>query len=139
MADHLIFGTDYKTCPVTGRPYEQGSGALPHEQQTANYVREAGIEADKPNYETDDGARTRVRRQMERSGASTKEIETALKNVVGGPECCPQTGRPYECGSGAITKTAQTRNFLNELTPAEKAQRQTAFDALVAAAPAGQA
>lgn len=35
-------------CPVTNRLYEVGSGALPHDQQTANYVREAQRAGDMP-------------------------------------------------------------------------------------------
>jgi hypothetical protein len=40
---HLVFGLgeEIQRCPRTGRAYENGSGALSHEQQTANYLREA--------------------------------------------------------------------------------------------------
>jgi hypothetical protein len=47
---NLVFGADCERCPVTGRHYEQGSGALSHEAQTANYIREAGIAADMPKH-----------------------------------------------------------------------------------------
>jgi hypothetical protein len=36
-------------CPITGRLFEVGSGALPHDQQTANYVREAKRAGDMPH------------------------------------------------------------------------------------------
>ena len=41
-ADNLVFGlgNPMRRCPVTGRPFEVGSGALPEEQQTANFIRE---------------------------------------------------------------------------------------------------
>jgi hypothetical protein len=35
-------------CPKTGRLFEVGSGALPHDQQTANFVRERNHAADMP-------------------------------------------------------------------------------------------
>jgi hypothetical protein len=35
-------------CPKTSRLFEVGAGALPHDQQTANFVREAAREADMP-------------------------------------------------------------------------------------------
>jgi hypothetical protein len=35
-------------CSVTKRLYEVGSGALPHDQQTANFVREAARDGDLP-------------------------------------------------------------------------------------------
>jgi hypothetical protein len=47
---NLVFGADCELCPVTGRHYEQGSGALSHEQQTANFVREADIAAVMPKH-----------------------------------------------------------------------------------------
>lgn len=43
-----IFGQGFETCPETGRPYEVGSGALPNEEQTANFVRERDWRADLP-------------------------------------------------------------------------------------------
>jgi hypothetical protein len=54
-------------------------------------------------------------------------------------ERCPQTGREFEVGSGSLSKAAQTARFLSEQTPAEKAQRVAAFEALNAAEPAGKA
>jgi len=36
-------------CPKTGRLFEVGSGALPHDQQTANFIRELDRTADMPN------------------------------------------------------------------------------------------
>jgi hypothetical protein len=104
-AANIVFGADCARCPVTGRHFEQGSGALPHEQQTANFVRERDYVADLP-----------------------KEGER-----------CPQTGREYECGSGALTRTRQTARFLDELSPAEKASRLRAAQALSAISPVGSA
>ena len=105
LTEARMFGHDAERCPETGRMFEQGSGALPREQQTANYVRERDRLADMP-----------------KPG-----------------ERCLQTGREFECGPGALTKTRQSAIFLSELSPADKARRQAAFDALVAATPAGQA
>ncbi|KJC59900.1 hypothetical protein UP10_14485 [Bradyrhizobium sp. LTSPM299] len=108
-SEGLVFNlgrdANHPRCKVTGRPYEVGSGALPHEQQTANFVRERGRLADMPK----DG------------------------------EVCAQTGRLFETGSGCLPKAAQTRTFLSELSPDDKTQRKAAFDALVAAEPAGKA
>jgi hypothetical protein len=45
-------------------------------------------------------------------------------NLFGhGFERCPETGRPYEVGSGALSKEEQTRNFIRER--ARDRQRQT--------------
>ena len=64
-------------CPHTGRPYEDGSGALPKEEQTALFLRDAAIAAlDMPRegevcpqtgrqFEVGLGARTRAQ-QTER-------------------------------------------------------------------------
>jgi hypothetical protein len=54
-------------------------------------------------------------------------------------ERCAQTGREFECGSGALGKAAQSRNFLNDLPPADRARRATAAAALAAIEPAGKA
>jgi hypothetical protein len=54
-------------------------------------------------------------------------------------EICPQTGREFYCAIGAPSKTIQTKKFLDELSPAQKAQRQAAFEALRDAVPAGKA
>jgi hypothetical protein len=54
-------------------------------------------------------------------------------------EFCPQTGRPYEKGSGSHTKEQQTARFLAELSPEEKAKRRAAEAALNAATPEGRA
>jgi hypothetical protein len=38
-----------------------------------------------------------------------------LAHIFGeGCEYCPETGRPYERGSGALSKEAQTANFVRE-------------------------
>jgi hypothetical protein len=47
---NLVFGADSPTCSVTGRKFEVGSGALPFEQQTENYIREADIAAAMPKH-----------------------------------------------------------------------------------------
>lgn len=52
---------------------------------------------------------------------------------------CPQTGRPYESGIGAASKEMQTKRFLDELSPKQKAERRKNFEALVAVEPAGKA
>jgi hypothetical protein len=54
-------------------------------------------------------------------------------------ECCPQTGRQYECGSGSLSKEQQSARFLEELPPAQKQQRAAAAYALSEIEPAGQA
>jgi hypothetical protein len=54
-------------------------------------------------------------------------------------EQCLQSGKFYETGSGCHTKAIQSRRFLNELSPEEKAQRAAAAAALAAVTPSGQA
>src|SRR6266481_4633254 len=41
---------------------------------------------------------------------------THLDNIMFGVghERCPETGRPYECGSGALSKEQQTANYVRE-------------------------
>jgi hypothetical protein len=41
-SDNLVFGlgNSMRRCPVTGRAFEVGSGALSEEQQTAMFIRE---------------------------------------------------------------------------------------------------
>jgi hypothetical protein len=67
-----IFGEGCEYCAKTGRPFEQGAGALTKEQQTANFLREAAALADMPKpgevcpqtgqaYETGSGAQTKTR------------------------------------------------------------------------------
>jgi hypothetical protein len=46
--DLLVFGHDAARCPTTGRFFENGSGALPRNEQTAMFLREQAIEADRP-------------------------------------------------------------------------------------------
>jgi hypothetical protein len=43
-----IFGEGCEYCPQTGRPFEQGVGALTKEQQTANFLRDRHFAADMP-------------------------------------------------------------------------------------------
>jgi hypothetical protein len=43
-----IYGEGFERCPVTDRPFEVGSGALPKDQQTANYIAAAAYAADLP-------------------------------------------------------------------------------------------
>jgi hypothetical protein len=54
-------------------------------------------------------------------------------NIFGhGFERCPETNRPYESGHGALSKAAQTQNFIRER---DQQQRQAALDAPAPAAP----
>jgi hypothetical protein len=128
-------------CPRTNRAYEQGSGALSHEQQTENYVREAQIAADMPK----EGERCvqTGREFMVGVGALPRTIQTA--NFFREPEmeadipkegqCCVQTGRPYDSSIGALPKSMQTAAFLEQLSPEQKAARQADCDALAAIEP----
>jgi hypothetical protein len=70
-SDNLVFGEDHERCSISGRPYENGSGALSKEAQTANFLREAGRSADMPKpgevcaqtgraFDTGPGAQTRT-------------------------------------------------------------------------------
>lgn len=43
LTERAVFGADAVRCKVTGRVYEQGSGALPHEEQTKLFIRQAEI------------------------------------------------------------------------------------------------
>jgi hypothetical protein len=72
---NLVFGGDCERCPVTGRHYEQGSGALEREAQTANFVRERDRLADMPK----PGERCpQTGREYECGpGAQTKRAQTA--------------------------------------------------------------
>jgi hypothetical protein len=67
--------------------------------------------------------------------------EDQLVNLGGDPNHprCKFTGRPFEIGHGALPFEQQSRNFLNELSPEEKAQRAKAAAALAAITPSGQA
>jgi hypothetical protein len=67
-----IFGQGCEYCPQTGRPFEQGVGALTKEEQTANFLRERHFAADMPKpgevcpqtgqpYEYGSGAQTKTR------------------------------------------------------------------------------
>ena len=44
----LVFGHDAARCPMTGRFFENGSGALPRNEQTQMFLREQAIEEDRP-------------------------------------------------------------------------------------------
>jgi hypothetical protein len=50
-----------------------------------------------------------------------------------------QTGREFDCSVGALPKSIQSQQFLSELSPADRRQRQAAANALLAIAPAGTA
>jgi hypothetical protein len=82
MSDHIyrtgVLGRPKpaERCPRTGRIYEDGSGALSKEEQTALFMREAAIAADMPHsgefcpqtgrqYEIGGGAQTKTQ-QTER-------------------------------------------------------------------------
>lgn len=43
LNEQRVFGLDAQRCAVTGRVYEMGSGALPHEEQTRLFVRQGEI------------------------------------------------------------------------------------------------
>lgn len=90
----------------------------------------------------------RTGRPFERGiGALSKSNQTAmfLREAAfnaGEPkegETCVQTGRAFDCSNGAPTKPVQTEQFLRELSPADKAERQAAANALAAVQPAGTA
>jgi hypothetical protein len=97
----------------------------------------------------DDAARDPVTGNVfeQGSGALDREVQAEqfirdrdrLADMPREGETCSQTGRAYMCGSGTATKAVQTRHFLSELSPAEKALRSAAATALHAATPAGQA
>jgi hypothetical protein len=44
----LVFGADAERCPTTGRFFENGSGALPRNEQTQMFLRQQAIEHDRP-------------------------------------------------------------------------------------------
>jgi hypothetical protein len=75
LTEAHMFGHDAERCPETGRMFEQGSGALSREQQTANFLREAGRAADIPK----EGERcVQTGREYEcGSGAGPKTAQTA--------------------------------------------------------------
>jgi hypothetical protein len=57
-------------------------------------------------------------------------------NIFGhGFDRCPETGRPYECGSGVLSKEEQTRNFIRER---DRDQRQAASGAPAPPAPSAE-
>jgi hypothetical protein len=66
-----VFGEGFERCLVTNRPFEVGSGALPRDQQTANFIAAAAYAADLPklgeicartgrNFETGHGCQTKT-------------------------------------------------------------------------------
>ena len=85
-SDRLVFGLgeEIQRCPKTGRAFERGSGALSHEQQSANFVREAAHTADMPK----DGERCpKTGRFYEFGrGALTKAAQTAMFLREASPE-----------------------------------------------------
>jgi hypothetical protein len=73
---HQVFGVDCEFCPETGRPYEVGSGSLPHAQQTVNFVRERDMAADMP---TEGETCAQTGRPFEcGSGALSKAAQTRI-------------------------------------------------------------
>jgi hypothetical protein len=76
-SDNLVFGlgNEMERCPKTGRAYEVGSGALPHDQQTENFVRESDRAGTRPI----EGERcVQTGREYEcGSGSLSKERQTA--------------------------------------------------------------
>jgi hypothetical protein len=92
LVEAAMFGHDAQRCPETGRLFEQGSGALSHEQQTANYLREAGRSADMPKpgeccpqtgreYETGSGCLTSMSQTRLFIEAMSPEQKAALKHA----------------------------------------------------------
>ncbi|QQN62117.1 hypothetical protein JIR23_21195 [Bradyrhizobium diazoefficiens] len=75
-ATNAMFGADCEFDPVTGRPFEKGSGALPKEDQAANFLRERDRAADMPK----EGERCiQTNRAFEfSSGCLTKARQTAI-------------------------------------------------------------
>jgi hypothetical protein len=73
--------------------------------------------------------------------ADTANSENLVFNPGGDPNHprCKFTRRLYELGHGALSFEQQSRNFLNELSPEEKAQRLAAANKLNAATPSGSA
>jgi hypothetical protein len=73
--------------------------------------------------------------------ADTANSENLVFNLSGDPNHprCKFTGRLFEIGHGALPFDQQSRNYLNELSPEEKAQRIAAAAALNAATPSGRA
>jgi transposase len=41
--EDLVFGVGAERCGLTNRCYERGSGALPHEEQTKLFIRQAEL------------------------------------------------------------------------------------------------
>jgi hypothetical protein len=77
-SDKHVFGLgeEIQRCPQTGRAYEVGSGALPRDQQTANFVREAARAANMPK---DGESCAQTGRFYEfGSGALTKTAQTKI-------------------------------------------------------------
>jgi hypothetical protein len=71
----------------------------------------------------------------------TPNEENSVFNPGGDPNHprCSQTGRLFELGSGALDFAAQTKLFLSQQSPEEKAQRAAAAAKLNAAKPSGSA
>jgi hypothetical protein len=102
-------------CSITNRPYEAGSGALPHEEQTALFVQEKAIQDDLP-------------KPGERDPQTGRLYETStLASGFHGASAFAQT------------KTAQSRRFLEELPDDIKAERQANANKLLAVEPKGRA
>jgi hypothetical protein len=123
-SDKLVFGLgeEIQRCPKTGRAYEVGSGALSHEQQTANFVREAARFGDMPK---DGECCPKTGRFYEfGSGALTKTLQSALFVREASPE---QAKRDDERATAAAA--------------ASEVQRLAAVEteALAGMTPAGQA
>jgi hypothetical protein len=117
MTEKLIFGHDAVRDPVTGEVFEQGLDAHPREQQTALFIRQRDQTADMPRHETDVEFRRRVehiQREMQQQGIPAEAIAAAVAKEVPMRDCCPATGREYETGSGAQTKSRQTERFIEE-------------------------
>jgi hypothetical protein len=98
-------------CPITGRIYESGSGALSHAEQSAMFRQEAAIAADMP-----------------------KEGEVCAQTGRPFEVCAPRGGPRW-----LETKQAQTQRFLAEAPPDFKSQRRADFEAFRDLEPQGRA
>jgi hypothetical protein len=107
-------------CPKTGRLFEVGAGAWTHEQQSANYVREAARAADMPK----DGEQCSVTHRFYEvsSGALTKTQQSALFVR----EASPEQARRDDERATAVAAAAEVQRLA-----------KVEADALAAMIPAG--
>jgi len=103
-------------CPRTNRLYEVGSGALPHDQQTANFVREAALATDMPK----SGERDPVGREYETgTGCLTKTAQRAIWDRNAKPAQAKGAALQLAADDEAAL-AAMVSPFLNDNTDATK-------------------